>query len=56
LRTLIRLLKDTRGLTTIEYGLLAVFIAAGLIVAFGLLGDNLSETYEDLNLQMQSRL
>ena len=56
LRTLIRLLKDGRGLTTIEYGLLAVFIAAGLIVAFGLLGDNLSETYEDLNREIQSRL
>jgi len=55
LRTLIRLLGDTRGLTTIEYGLIAMLIAAGLILVIGLLGDHLNGTYQDLDQQLRNQ-
>ena len=54
MRILIRLLKDTRGLTTIEYGLIASLIAASLIVAIGLLGDHLIGIYQYLVDELQS--
>ena len=54
MRTLIRLLRDTRGLTTIEYGLIATLIAATLIVAIGLLGDHLNEIFQYLSQELQS--
>jgi Flp pilus assembly pilin Flp len=56
LRTLIKLLGDTRALATIEYGLIAMLIAVGLIVVIGLFGDHLNGTYQDLNQQLRSHL
>ena len=52
--TLIRLLNDTRGVTTIEYGLIVAGIAVGLIVGFGLLGDQVAASYGDLAVKIQT--
>ncbi|SFZ85787.1 pilus assembly protein Flp/PilA [Devosia enhydra] len=37
-----RFLRDERGATAIEYGLLGILVGVGAIVAFTTLGDNLS--------------
>jgi Flp pilus assembly pilin Flp len=54
LSTLIRLLKDTRGVTTIEYGLIVAGIAVGLIVGFGILGDQVAASYDDINVKIKT--
>ena len=40
-----RFLKDESGATAIEYGLIAALIAVVLVTALGLLGSNLSGTF-----------
>jgi Flp pilus assembly pilin Flp len=54
LSILTRLLNDTRGATTIEYGLILVAIAVGLVVGFGLLGDQLAASYDDLAVKVDN--
>lgn len=39
-------LGNKSGVTAIEYGLIAAGIAVGIIVAVGLLGDNLSLMFD----------
>jgi pilus assembly protein Flp/PilA len=39
------LLRDTRGATAIEYGLLAALIAVASIIAFQMLGLNLATIF-----------
>ena len=51
---LTRLLNDTRGVTSIEYGLILVLIAVGLVVGFGLLGDQLAASYDDLAVKVET--
>ncbi len=51
---LIRLLKDTRGATSIEYGLIVVCVAVGLVVGFGLLGDQVAASYDDLAVKVET--
>ena len=41
-------LKDESGATAIEYGLIAAGIAVAIIVAVGLLGDNLSSLFNTI--------
>jgi pilus assembly protein Flp/PilA len=43
--TLARLLKDERGATAIEYGLIAALIAVAAISAMTTVGHNLSTTF-----------
>ncbi len=52
--TLIRLLKDTGGLTSIEYGFIVALVAAGLIVGLGTLGDQLAASFDDMTLQIKT--
>lgn len=40
-----RFLRDEEGVTAIEYGLIAALIAVAIIVAAGLVGTNLSSTF-----------
>jgi pilus assembly protein Flp/PilA len=40
-----RLLKDDRGATAIEYGLIAALIAIACIIAFQTLGLNLAQIF-----------
>jgi pilus assembly protein Flp/PilA len=43
-----RFAKDESGATAIEYGLIAALIAVGIIVAAGLLGDNLESLFNGI--------
>ncbi|MGH7046264.1 MAG: Flp family type IVb pilin [Stellaceae bacterium] len=44
----LRLLNDDRGVTAIEYGLIAALVAVVCIVAWQLLGTNLSTTFNNI--------
>lgn len=44
-RTVSRLFEDSRGVTAIEYALIAALIAVAAIAAFSLVGTNLSSTF-----------
>ena len=48
LATLIRFVKDDRGATAIEYGLIAALIAVAAISAFQLVGTNLTSTFNNV--------
>ena len=50
--TLLLLRKDTRGVTALEYGLIAAVMAAVIIAAFGLLGTDLSSLFTSLSSKM----
>ena len=50
--TLIRLVRDDRGATAIEYGLIAALIAVAAISAFQLVGTNLSTTFHNIATQL----
>ena len=43
-----RFAKDESGATAIEYGLIAALISVGIIVAAGLLGNNLSNLFNGI--------
>lgn len=45
----VKLLRDKRGVTALEYGLIAALMAAVIIVAFGVLGNGLSNTMNTIN-------
>ena len=40
-----RLIGDSRGVTAIEYGLIAALIAVAAVVVMGTVGTNLSSTF-----------
>jgi pilus assembly protein Flp/PilA len=42
------LIKDKTGVTAIEYGLIAALVAVVCIAAWGLLGNNLSTTFNNI--------
>jgi pilus assembly protein Flp/PilA len=44
----INLIKDEAGVTAIEYGLIAALVAVVCIAAWGLLGNNLSTTFNNI--------
>jgi pilus assembly protein Flp/PilA len=49
LRTLLsNLIRDESGVTAIEYALIAALIAVAAIVAFTLVGTNLSQTFSTI--------
>jgi pilus assembly protein Flp/PilA len=43
-----RLVGDRRGVTAIEYGLIAALIAVAAVVIMGTVGTNLSSTFSDI--------
>ena len=47
-----RFLKDESGATAIEYGLIAALIAVAAIAAMSSLGNNLSNTFNDVNNEL----
>jgi pilus assembly protein Flp/PilA len=47
-----RLTKDSRGVTAIEYALIAALIAVAAIAAFTLVGTNLSTTFSYVASQL----
>ncbi len=46
------LVKNERGATAIEYGLIAALIAVAAIAAFQLVGTNLSTTFHNIATQI----
>ena len=44
--------KNEEGATAIEYGLIAALIAVAAITAMSSLGDNLSNTFNDVNNEL----
>ena len=46
------LIKETRGVTAIEYALIAALIAVAAIAAFTLVGSNLSTTFSTIANQL----
>jgi pilus assembly protein Flp/PilA len=40
-----RLIEDSRGVTAIEYGLIAALIAVAAVVVMGTIGSNISSTF-----------
>ena len=52
LRELRRLLRDDRGATAIEYGLIAALISVAAIAALQLVGTNLSSTFHNIALKL----
>ena len=47
-----KLFKNEEGATAIEYGLIAALIAVAAIAAMSSLGDNLSNTFNDVNAEL----
>ncbi len=47
-----RFVKDDSGATAIEYGLIAALVSVAIIAARGLLGDNLSLTFNEVATQL----
>ena len=46
---------DASGATAIEYGLIAAGIAVAIIVAVGVLGDELAAMFTDVGTEIQGR-
>ncbi len=49
-----RFVKDEDGATAIEYGLIAALIAVGIITAAGLLGDQLTATFDYITAELKT--
>jgi pilus assembly protein Flp/PilA len=49
-----KLFRDEAGATAIEYGLIAALIAVAAITAMGALGNQLTDTFEDVSTNMAS--
>lgn len=49
-----KLFKNEKGATAIEYGLIAALIAVAAITAMTSLGNTLSETFGEVDSQMQA--
>jgi pilus assembly protein Flp/PilA len=45
MHSIFNVIRDTKGATAIEYGLIAALIAVAAISAMGTLGKNLSNTF-----------
>ena len=49
-----KLLKNTKGATAIEYGLIAALIAVAAITAMGSLGNQLQKTFNNVSNNMKA--
>ena len=54
MRKFIDLIKNSKGATAIEYGLIAALIAVAAIAAMSTLGKKLSNTFTNVSNQMNS--
>jgi pilus assembly protein Flp/PilA len=48
----LKLIKNNKGATAIEYGLIAALIAVAAITAMGDVGDELSATFGDVSSEL----
>jgi len=49
-----KMLKNNKGATAIEYGLIAALIAVAAITAMGTLGNNLKNTFTNVSTNMKT--
>ena len=49
-----RFLTDESGLTTVEYAIAGAAVAATIVLAFSLLGDQVSETINTVRKQVKA--
>jgi pilus assembly protein Flp/PilA len=49
-----KFVRDNRGATAIEYGLIAALIAVAAITAMSTLGDNLTKTFTNVSGNMKA--
>jgi pilus assembly protein Flp/PilA len=54
MRKLHKLLKNQKGATAIEYGLIAALIAVACIGAFSAVGDNLNATFTKVSTSVKT--
>lgn len=54
MKILSKIMKNEDGATAIEYGLIAALIAIAAIVAMGSLGENLSNTFNEVNNELET--
>lgn len=47
-----KMIKDQKGATAIEYGLIAALIAVAAVTAMGTLGNNLNKTLTTVSTKM----
>ena len=52
MKQIMRIIRDTKGATAIEYGLIAALIAVAAITAMQSLGNNLSGTFNSVSSNM----
>ncbi len=48
----LKLIKNEKGATAIEYGLIAALIAVAAIGAMGAIGTNLSSTFSEVSVEL----
>ncbi|WP_085810146.1 Flp family type IVb pilin [Sphingomonas sp. TZW2008] len=54
IRTFIKLARNVRGATAIEYGLIAALIAVAAIASMGNLGNQLKKTFTNVSTNMKA--
>ena len=54
MKNFVRMIKDTKGATAIEYGLIAALIAVAAISAMKNLGGKLGTTFNNVTTQMNA--
>lgn len=54
MKILSKIMTNEDGATAIEYGLIAALIAIAAIVAMGSLGENLSNTFNEVNNELET--
>ena len=54
LKTIMQAVRDTRGATAIEYGLIAALIAVAAITAMQGLGNKLKTTFSNVSTNMKA--
>lgn len=54
MRSVYKIIRDVRGATAIEYGLIAALIAVAAIAAMTTLGKNLSNTFNKVGTSIKT--
>lgn len=52
-KLLTRLLRETRGIAAIEYGILAMVIAVALVGSFTTIGGDVGDQYENVGTEYE---
>lgn len=53
MKNFVKMLKDSKGATAIEYGLIAALIAVAAITAMSTLGNTLGDTFNNVSDEME---